>query len=82
MTVRRDDSARAAFERAFVATRFMLGAPSDPTRGLLSYSTDAGRVAYALSQGGKEDRALILAAEWGKVAMALKRLGVSHAGGR
>lgn len=82
MTAPRDDLARASFERAFVATRFMLGATSEPGRGLLAYSTDARRVAFALSQGGKEDRALVLAAEWGKVAMALSRLDFSHSGRR
>ena len=69
-------AARVKFERAFVATRFMLNSAGDPIRGLITRTMDARRVGVALANGGKQERALVLAAEWGKVIVALLRRGI------
>lgn len=74
MTDAGDSQARARFERAFVATRYLLGHRSQALMGgLQSRSNEARRLALALGQEDRKQRALALAAAWGQVRVALDR---------
>jgi hypothetical protein len=75
----RDASSQARFERAFVVTRFLLGHKADEVlaNGLVR-SVEAKRVAVSLVKGERRQRALVLAAEWGQVLVALARRGFAR----
>jgi hypothetical protein len=78
-----DAHSRARFERAFVSTRYLLGHRSDGLmQGLLARTSDSKRVALALTDGDRRQRALVLAAEWGNVVLCLTRRSFLKAGTR
>jgi hypothetical protein len=71
-----DAGTRARFERAFVVTRHLLGhKPDDLVAGLQVRSAEAKRVVSSLVKGERKQRALVMAAEWGQVVVALSRRG-------
>lgn len=74
-----DAGTRARFERAFVVTRHMLGhKPDELASGLQVRSAEAKRVVSVLMTGERKQRALVLAAEWGQVVVALSRRGFAR----
>jgi hypothetical protein len=71
-----DAGARARFERAYVVTRHLLGYKNDGLiRGLQVRSAEALRLVSLLSKTARNERAVVLAAEWGQVVIALARRG-------
>jgi hypothetical protein len=59
-----------AFERAFVATSYLLGVRDDALEGL-SLGSDARSLAHALAKGDRETRVAVLAREVARIAVAL-----------
>jgi hypothetical protein len=62
-----------AFERAFVAMTYCLGARGDDAFGSFSLGPEARSLVRALASGDREARALVLARELLRIAVALEK---------
>ena len=62
-----------AFERAFVAVTYCLGARGDDSFGSFSLGPDARALVRALGSSDRETRALVLARELLRIAVALEK---------